>query len=127
MSYGFFEGKKKRKLIKTKDVTDDTALASLREKKQKLTKIEHLNNNIAMMKIEDLTDDTLMEILSRLPFRAAYQCKAVSKRWLSLISSIDFTHHYRSVHDCKDIFYMIFKIYGVFCMNHYLHLGKMES
>ncbi|XP_074273517.1 F-box protein At2g16450-like [Silene latifolia] len=40
---------------------------------------------------DHLTDDLLAEILLRLPAKFVFRCKSVSKRWLSLTSSLSFT------------------------------------
>uniref|UniRef100_A0A803LYX9 F-box domain-containing protein n=1 Tax=Chenopodium quinoa TaxID=63459 RepID=A0A803LYX9_CHEQI len=48
--------------------------------------------------IKDLTDETLMEILVRVPVKSAHQCKLVSKHWLGLISSGYFVRSYRRRH-----------------------------
>ncbi|KAF7098170.1 hypothetical protein CFC21_099930 [Triticum aestivum] len=41
------------------------------------------------MAIERLTDDLLVEILSRVPAKVVCRCKAVSKRWIGLIDHPD--------------------------------------
>ena len=37
--------------------------------------------------MNDFHDEVLVEILLRLPLTSMFQCKSVSKRWLSLIST----------------------------------------
>ncbi|XP_021774654.1 uncharacterized protein LOC110738565 [Chenopodium quinoa] len=48
--------------------------------------------------IEDLRDETLTEILVRLPVKSGHQCKLVSKRWLGLTSSKSFALCHRKRH-----------------------------
>ncbi|XP_010666229.1 uncharacterized protein LOC104883404 [Beta vulgaris subsp. vulgaris] len=45
--------------------------------------------------LQDLDDETLIEILIRVPAKDGHRCKCVSKHWLSLISSPFFVHCHR--------------------------------
>ena len=44
--------------------------------------------------MNNLSDAVLFEILHRLPFRFAVQCKSISKRWLSIISQTYFVRSF---------------------------------
>ena len=46
------------------------------------------------MTLDDLHEDILVEILIRLPSKSAFQCKSVSKRWYSIISTSYFTNRF---------------------------------
>ncbi|KAI8534171.1 hypothetical protein RHMOL_Rhmol10G0068400 [Rhododendron molle] len=64
------------------------------------------NRGTAIEGMELLTEDVLMEILSRLPVKSPLRCKSVSKNWYSLIQNPGFIslhqdHHTRAKpHDC---------------------------
>ncbi|KAM0909036.1 hypothetical protein ACQ4PT_015092 [Festuca glaucescens] len=47
------------------------------------------NTDMARSPVSKLTDDLLVEIISRLPFKATRRCKCVSTRWRDLVSHPD--------------------------------------
>lgn len=73
--------------------------------------------SMSMANINHLSDDVLAEILSRLPFRSATQCKCVSKRWLGLISSPSFLGL------CISHQHSLFKALFIFLSPHHLMLS----
>ncbi|XP_027344836.1 F-box protein At5g07610-like [Abrus precatorius] len=67
--------------------------------------------------IDQLTDDVLIEIFTRLPFRSTARCKRVCKRWLDLISNPQFPTEFI----CRQ--HSLFEAYLIYLSPHELMLS----